>query len=245
MTLAIPAIPAAPAPAALPAWTIDRAHTDILFSAKHMMVTTVRGKFHDVDGTLFLDEADPTQSSADIRIAAGSLNTGADARDGHLRSADFFDVERYPFITFRSTAVQHVRGDDYRVTGDLTIRETTRPATFDATFLGFYTGMDGGRRAGLPRGRRSIARTGTSAGTWPSRPAAGSSARTSRSRSRSRSSRRSDRLGAPGRRPGASSAARRARRVARRDVVRRRARPARRPPPGPRQKSSNARPGEH
>jgi polyisoprenoid-binding protein YceI len=149
MTLATPAIPAAPAPAVLPAWTIDPAHTDILFSAKHMMVTTVRGKFHDVDGTLFLDEADPTRSSADIRIAAASLNTGADARDGHLRSADFFDVERYPFITFRSTEVEHVRGDHYRVTGDLTIRETTRPATFDATFLGFYIGMDGGRRAGL------------------------------------------------------------------------------------------------
>jgi polyisoprenoid-binding protein YceI len=149
MTLAIPAIPAAPAPVALPAWTIDQAHTDILFSAKHMMVTTVRGKFHDVDGTLFLDESDPTRSSADIRIAAASLNTGSDQRDGHLRSADFFDAEQHPFITFRSTAVEHVRGDDYRVIGDLTIRETTRPATFDATFLGFYTGMDGGRRAGI------------------------------------------------------------------------------------------------
>lgn len=149
MTLAIPASPATTAPATVPAWTIDPAHTDILFSAKHMMVTTVRGKFHDVDGTLVLDEDDPTRSSADIRIAAASLSTGSEPRDGHLRSADFFDVERHPFITFRSTAVEHVRGDDYRVTGDLTIRETTRPATFDATFLGFYAGMNGGRRAGI------------------------------------------------------------------------------------------------
>ena len=152
MTLANPAKPAtqtATPTTTARAWTIDPAHTDVLFSAKHMMVTTVRGKFHDVDGTLFLDETDPTASSADIRISAESLGTGAAARDAHLRSADFFDVEKYPFITFRSTQVEHVRGDDYRITGDLTIRETTRPVTFDATFLGFYTGMNGGRRAGL------------------------------------------------------------------------------------------------
>jgi polyisoprenoid-binding protein YceI len=150
MTLATPTAPA-PAtdgPISSP-WTIDPAHTDILFSAKHMMVTTVRGKFHEVDGTLVLDEADPTRSSGEIRIAAASLNTGSAQRDGHLRSADFFDAERHPWITFRSTAVEHTGGDEYRVTGDLTIRETTRPATFDATFLGFYTGMQGGRRAGI------------------------------------------------------------------------------------------------
>jgi polyisoprenoid-binding protein YceI len=154
MTLAIPATPpvgSSPTAAAktAPAWTIDAAHTDILFSAKHMMVTTVRGKFHDVDGTLFLDENDPTRSSADIRITAASLSTGVDPRDAHLRSADFLDADNYPFIDFRSTAVEHVKGDAYRITGELTIRETTRPVTFDATFLGFYAGMQGGRRAGL------------------------------------------------------------------------------------------------
>ncbi len=155
MTLATPAKPTNAIDSTLaaattaPAWTIDAAHTDVLFSAKHMMVTTVRGKFHDVDGTVSLDENDPTLSTADIRIDAASLNTGAAARDGHLRSADFFDVENYPFITFRSTTVEHVRGDEYRVTGDLTIRETTRPVTFAAMFLGFYTGMQGGRRAGI------------------------------------------------------------------------------------------------
>jgi polyisoprenoid-binding protein YceI len=150
MTLATPTAPAQAtnASSASP-WTIDPAHTDILFSAKHMMVTTVRGKFHEVDGTLVLDESDPTRSSGGIRIGAASLNTGSAQRDGHLRSADFFDAERHPWITFRSTAVEHTGGDEYRVTGDLTIRETTRPATFDATFLGFYTGMQGGRRAGI------------------------------------------------------------------------------------------------
>lgn len=148
MTLSTPNAPATASSIGSP-WTIDPAHTDVLFSAKHMMVTTVRGKFHEVDGTLVLDESEPTGSSGEIRIAAASLNTGSAQRDGHLRSADFFDAERHPWITFRSTAVEHVRGDEYRVTGDLTIRETTRPATFDATFLGFYTGMQGGRRAGI------------------------------------------------------------------------------------------------
>jgi polyisoprenoid-binding protein YceI len=155
MTLSTPNAPA-PATDATSgsSWKIDPAHTDVLFSAKHMMVTTVRGKFNDVDGTLVLDELDPTQSSGEIRIAAASLNTGSAQRDGHLRSADFFDAERYPWITFRSTAVEHTSGDEYRITGDLTIRETTRPATFDATFLGFYNGMQGGRRAGIAAGTK-------------------------------------------------------------------------------------------
>jgi polyisoprenoid-binding protein YceI len=155
MTLATPVNPThvlettATEPTAAAAWSIDAAHTDILFSAKHMMVTTVRGKFHDVEGTLLLDENDPTHSSGEIRIAAASLNTGSAPRDAHLRSADFFDAEQHPSITFRSTSIEHVSGDDYRVTGDLTIRETTRPATFEATFLGFYAGMNGGRRAAI------------------------------------------------------------------------------------------------
>jgi polyisoprenoid-binding protein YceI len=147
MTTAIAANPAT-APSTT-TWNIDAAHTDVLFAAKHMMVTTVRGKFSDVEGSLTLDEANPTRSSAEIRIAAASLNTGAVQRDAHLRSADFFDVENYPAIVFTSTAIEHVAGDDYRILGALTIRETTRPITFDATFLGFYAGMNAGRRAGL------------------------------------------------------------------------------------------------
>jgi polyisoprenoid-binding protein YceI len=130
-------------------WTIDTAHTDVLFSAKHMMVTTVRGKFHDVTGTIHLDEANPTNSSAEIRIAAASLATGNGPRDGHLRSPDFFNADVHPTIVFRSTGIEQVGTSDFRITGDLTIQETTRPVVFDATFLGFYTGMQGTRRAGL------------------------------------------------------------------------------------------------
>jgi polyisoprenoid-binding protein YceI len=130
-------------------WTIDPAHTDVLFSAKHMMVTTVRGKFHDVEGTLQLDESNPTNSSAEIRISAASLATGNGQRDGHLRSADFFDAETHPTIAFRSTSIEQVGTSDFRISGDLTIQETTRPIVFDATFLGFYTSMQGTRRVGL------------------------------------------------------------------------------------------------
>jgi polyisoprenoid-binding protein YceI len=138
-------------------WNIDPAHTDVLFSAKHMMVTTVRGKFHDVTGTITLDEEHPANSSGTFTIGVASLNTGVEQRDGHLRSADFFDAEHYPTATFVATRVDARGGKDYAVTGDLTIRGTTRPVTFDVELLGFYTGMNGARRAGF-HGTGRIAR---------------------------------------------------------------------------------------
>ena len=128
---------------------IDPAHTDIAFSAKHMMVTTVRGKFDGVDGELHIDGTDPTRSSGEIRVEAASLSTGFDARDQHLRSPDFFDAGNHPLIVFRSTSIEQRDADRFRVTGDLTIRETTRPVTLDAELLGFYPGLDGSRRLGL------------------------------------------------------------------------------------------------
>ncbi len=129
-------------------WKIDPAHTDVAFSAKHMMVTTVRGKFDQVEGELVLDENDPTAASGEIRLAAGSLSTGFDARDQHLRSADFFDAETYPWIVAQVTRIEP-RGDDFRVTADVTIRDVTRPVTFDAEFNGIVPGMRGGRHAGF------------------------------------------------------------------------------------------------
>ena len=130
-------------------WAIDPAHTDIQFSAKHMMVTTVRGKFAGVSGALELDEAEPVRSTGRVTIAAASLSTGVDQRDVHLRSADFLDVEHHPEITFAATSIEPVRDSHYRVAGDLTIRGTTRPFTFDVEYLGVYAGLDGGRRAGF------------------------------------------------------------------------------------------------
>jgi polyisoprenoid-binding protein YceI len=130
-------------------WKLDKAHTQINFSAKHMMVTTVRGTFDDVDGTIELDEADPTRSFGEFKVATASVDTNFGARDTHLRSADFFDAERHPYLTFVSTKVEQTGDDQFKVTGDLTIREITRPVTFDVELDGIVKGMRGGRHAGL------------------------------------------------------------------------------------------------
>jgi polyisoprenoid-binding protein YceI len=129
-------------------WKIDPAHTDIAFSAKHMMVTTVRGKFDRVEGELRLDETDPQSAEGEIRVATASLSTGFDARDQHLRSADFFDAETYPWIVARVRRVEP-NGDGFSVTADVTIRDVTRPVTFSAEFNGIVPGMHGERHAGF------------------------------------------------------------------------------------------------
>ncbi len=129
-------------------WKLDTAHTEVNFSAKHMMITNVRGKFGRVEGEISLDEAEPTRSSGQLRIAAASLSTGLDQRDRHLRSADFFDAEQHPWIIATITAIEPA-GDAYRVTADVTIREITRPVVLDAEYLGVVSGMKGGRHAGF------------------------------------------------------------------------------------------------
>lgn len=126
-------------------WRLDAAHTDIAFSAKHLMITTVRGTFGDVSGTLEIDEVDPTTARGEIRVRAASVQSGVEARDNHLRSADFFDVERFPEIVVRFDRVEPVGGDRYQVTADLTIRDVTRPATFEVTHLGEAVNFQGGR----------------------------------------------------------------------------------------------------
>jgi polyisoprenoid-binding protein YceI len=130
-------------------WKLDSAHTQINFSARHMMVTTVRGTFHDVEGTIELDESYPTQSRGEFRVATASVDTNFGARDVHLRSADFFDAAAYPSITFVSTGIHQVKDDAFEVTGDLTIRDVTKPATFTVTLDGIIPGMSGARHAGL------------------------------------------------------------------------------------------------
>ncbi len=130
-------------------WAIDPAHTDVLFTATHMMVTRVRGKFTDVAGRLVLDEDDPTRSQAEVTIKAASIDTGVAARDEHLRSPDFFDVANHPEITFRSTAIERRDDSSYRVVGDLTIKGVTRAVELDVTVLGFYRSMQGARRVGF------------------------------------------------------------------------------------------------
>jgi polyisoprenoid-binding protein YceI len=130
-------------------YAIDPAHTDVLFSAKHLMVTNVRGTFTDVHGTVEINEADPTASHAEVSVSAASVDTGFGARDAHLRSNDFFAVETYPEILVMSTAVRAKGGSDYVVTADVTVKDVTRSVDFDVEFLGFYSGIDGSRRAGF------------------------------------------------------------------------------------------------
>jgi polyisoprenoid-binding protein YceI len=131
-------------------WNLDPAHSLVEFSAKHMMITTVKGRFTEVTGSIVADEANPDRSTVEVRIAAPSITTGVEQRDGHLRSVDFLDVENFPEITFRSTRVEGAYaepGDTFRLFGDLTIRGTTREVALNVTFEG--TGKDpwGGERA--------------------------------------------------------------------------------------------------
>jgi polyisoprenoid-binding protein YceI len=114
-------------------WQIDPSHTLTEFSVRHMMITTVRGRFGEVSGTIELDEEDPTRSTAEVTIDARTIDTRADQRDAHLRSADFLDVENHPTITFRSRKIERKGEDRYAVTGELTIRGVTKPVVLDVT----------------------------------------------------------------------------------------------------------------
>jgi polyisoprenoid-binding protein YceI len=127
-------------------WTIDPSHTTVEFVAKHMMITTVKGRFAELAGTIVADEADIADSSVEATLQAASLDTRSEQRDAHLRSPDFLDVENYPEVTFRSTAVSGTKAS-FKVTGDLTIRGVTRPITLDATFEGEGKDPWGGTRA--------------------------------------------------------------------------------------------------
>jgi polyisoprenoid-binding protein YceI len=117
-------------------WAIDPAHSEVGFSIRHMMVSSTRGRFGDVEGTIVLDEQDLSRSSVEAKIGVASVDTREERRDGHLRSADFFDAERWPTITFRSTKVEPLGRDRARITGDLTIRDVSRQVTFDAELSG-------------------------------------------------------------------------------------------------------------
>ena len=134
-------------------WQLDTAHTVVSFTGKHMMITKVRGIFRDVTGTITFDETSPARSRVEVTIPAETIETGMEARDNHLRSADFLDAESFPTLEFRSTAIEPA-GDGYRITGDLTIRGVTRPVTLDAEFLGTVKNMQGVRHAGFEASTR-------------------------------------------------------------------------------------------
>ncbi len=130
-------------------WNIDPAHSEVGFAAKHMMISTVRGRFSDVSGFIDFDEHNPESAKIDVEVGVTSIDTRQEGRDNHLRSADFFDAETHPSMKFVSTKVEHLKGSQYKVTGDLTIRGTTNPVTLDATFEGAHPDPWGGTRAGF------------------------------------------------------------------------------------------------
>ncbi|MFF2786852.1 YceI family protein [Streptomyces sp. NPDC058049] len=130
-------------------YVIDPAHSSIGFTVRHAMVTNVRGAFTEHEGTLHLDGADPARSTASIDVKIASVDTGIADRDGHLRSGDFFDAETFPLMTFRSTEARQLGGDTYRITGELTIKDVTRPLSIDLEFNGSATDPYGNERVGF------------------------------------------------------------------------------------------------
>ncbi|WLQ51203.1 YceI family protein [Streptomyces poriferorum] len=130
-------------------YAIDPAHSSIGFTVRHAMVTNVRGSFGEHEGSLKLDGSDPANSAASIDVKIASVDTGISDRDGHLVSGDFFDAEKFPLMTFRSTAAEQLGGDKYRVTGDLTIKGVTRPLAIDLEFNGSATDVYGNERVGF------------------------------------------------------------------------------------------------
>lgn len=129
-------------------FVLDQAHTNAGFVSKHMMVSKVRGKFDEISGNLNLAE-DPTQSTVEVAIKVATVNTGAPDRDNHLRSADFFDVEVHPELTFRSTKITHAGDNEFVVTGDLTIKGVTKPVDLKVTFEGLSVNPWGAQTIGF------------------------------------------------------------------------------------------------
>lgn len=130
-------------------WNMDPAHSGLQFAVKHMVISTVRGSFRDFAVEAEIDEANVANSRATVRIDAASLTTGNTDRDAHLRSADFFDVEAHPSIVFETRTIERRGGDDYRLTGDLTIRGITRAIVLDGEIQGPVKDPWGGVRFGL------------------------------------------------------------------------------------------------
>jgi polyisoprenoid-binding protein YceI len=141
-------VQAAPIAGAKTQWKLDPTHSLVEFSAKHLMITTVKGRITDIEGRIVIDDRNPQNSSVSATLKTASLDTRTDQRDQHLRSGDFLDVEKYPEIKFRSTRIEGEK-DSFKLTGDLTIRDVTRPITLDVEFEGQTKDPWGGERIGF------------------------------------------------------------------------------------------------
>jgi polyisoprenoid-binding protein YceI len=136
-----------PTPTTVSTWSIDPVHSGAEFAVKHMMISTVKGRFRSFSGALRLDEANPAASSVTAAIATASVDTAEPQRDEHLRSADFFDVERFPEMTFRSTKVEQVDDSRWKIRGDLTVRDVTKEVVLDTEYGGQIKDAWGKQRA--------------------------------------------------------------------------------------------------
>ncbi len=130
-------------------YTLDPAHSRFGFVARHAMVTKVRGAFNEFEGTAVMDGENPANSSATVTLAVASIDTRNEQRDGHLRTNDFLDAETYPAITFTSTAISHVAGNEFEVIGDLTIKDVTKSVSIPLEFQGAAKDPFGNDRIGF------------------------------------------------------------------------------------------------
>ena len=117
-------------------YEIDKAHTTLGFTAKHLAVSTVRGQFNKFDGQFEGPDDDPTKVTGEVKVDVASVDTRTEMRDNHLRSADFFEAEKYPYITFKLTKVEPVDDESFKVHGDLTIKDKTKAIVLDARLEG-------------------------------------------------------------------------------------------------------------
>lgn len=118
------------------AWQLDTSHSSVEFAVRHMMISTARGRFENFSGQVNFDEQNPGNSSVNVEIQAASINTRDAQRDGHLKSPDFFNVEQYPLITFKSTRVEKTGDSHGKIYGHLTIRDVTKEVVLDTEFVG-------------------------------------------------------------------------------------------------------------
>jgi polyisoprenoid-binding protein YceI len=130
-------------------WKIDPSHSEITFSVRHMMITNVRGRFEEFDGSVEFDEQNPEHTTVEVQIAANSINTRDPKRDAHLKSPDFFNAERSPYLTFKSQKVEPIDKTHGRLVGDLTIRDLTRPVTLEVVYNGQSKAPWGATSAGF------------------------------------------------------------------------------------------------
>lgn len=128
-------------------WSIDPTHSIAEFAVKHLVVTTVKGRFRELEGTIHIDESQPENSSVDAKIAAASVDTNVADRDADLRSDNFFNVERFPNITFRSTRIERIGEERFKLVADLTIRDVTKEVVLDGEYEGQIDDPWGNKRA--------------------------------------------------------------------------------------------------